>query len=69
MTLPFREKVGDDPEKPGFWIPKPSLGRGFFKLDLRGDRVTEDPAVDPFDPIEEADVMAVLIDAMLPFVT
>lgn len=69
FTLPFLEKVGDDPENPGFWMPKPSLGLGFFKLDLSGDLVTEEPTVEPLEPTEEAEVMAVLIEAMLPLVT
>lgn len=69
FTLPLREKVGEEPENPGFWIPNPSFGLGFLRLDLKGDLVTEDPAVDPLEPIEEAEVIAVLIDAILPLVT
>lgn len=63
--LPFLENVGDDPENPGFWMPNPSLGLGFFRLDLRGDLVTEDSTVDPLEP---SVVEAVVMEAMLPFV-
>lgn len=63
LTLPFRESVGDVPENPGFCMPSPSFCRGFFKLDLNGDLVTEEAAVDPLD---EAVVNVVFIDAILP---
>jgi hypothetical protein len=64
-VLPFLDRVGEVPENPGFWIPNPSFGLGFFKLDLSGDLVTdEEPTVDPFvDPIV---VEVVFMEAMLP---
>lgn len=66
LVLPFRDRVGEVPENPGFWMPKPSLGFGFFRLDLRGDLATEDEAaVDPFDPKV---VDAVPTDTVLPLV-
>lgn len=46
-------------------MPRPSLGLGFFKLDLNGDRVTEPSSVEPFDTL----VTVVFIDTILPFVT
>lgn len=46
-------------------MPKPSFGFGFFKLDRRGDLVTDDSTVEPLDP-KVVDV--VYIEAMLPFV-
>lgn len=58
LTEPFLDGVGELPLNPGFWIPKPAcsvpafccvVGRGFFKLDLSGLLVTEDPTVDPFE--------------------
>jgi len=68
LTLFFRSIRGDVP-KPGFWIPKSSLGfgRGFFKLDLNGPRdviIVEDPSVnvDPFD----TDVIVVVTEPILP---
>lgn len=63
LTLPFRLNVGEFPEKPGFCIPKPSFWRGFFKLDRRGDLVTEEVTV---EPLEEAVVIVVFMDAILP---
>jgi hypothetical protein len=38
LMLPLREKVGEPPLKPGFWMPRPStaFGRGFFRLDRSG---------------------------------
>lgn len=45
-------------------MPSPSRGgRGFFRLDLRGDRTT----VSAEDPLETL-VSVVLIEAILPFV-
>lgn len=44
-------------------MPRPSLGRGFFKLDRNGDRVTEPSNVDPFDTL----VTVVFIDIKLPW--
>uniref|UniRef100_A0A182IZK7 Uncharacterized protein n=1 Tax=Anopheles atroparvus TaxID=41427 RepID=A0A182IZK7_ANOAO len=51
-------------------MPSPSVvvfepgGRGFFRLDRSGVRVTEpDPTVEPFDTV----VTVVLTDCMLPF--
>lgn len=62
--LPFRDIVGEVPEKPGFCIPSPSFGF-FFKLERSGDLVTDEPIVEPFvDPIV---VDVVFIDAILPF--
>ena len=58
LTVPFSEY-------PGFRIPSPSAfcGRGFFKLDRSGVRVTEpDPIVDPLDMV----VMVVVTDWTLP---
>lgn len=62
FTLPVRCIVGEVPPPPlypGFCIPNPSLlrGRGFFKLERSGDRVT-DPTDDPF----VTDVTVVFID-------
>lgn len=57
--------VGDVPEKPGFWIPSPSLGFGFFRLDRSGDLVMEDPTVDPL--VDPTVVEVVFMEAMLPF--
>lgn len=62
--LPFLDNVGDVPENPGFCIPKPSFGLGFFKLDRSGERVTDEPIVEPF---EEAVVIVVSTEARLPF--
>lgn len=44
-------------------MPRPSLGRGFFKLDRNGDRVTEPSNVDPADTL----VTVVFIDIKLPW--
>lgn len=63
--LPFLENVGEDPEKPGFCIPKPSFGLGFLRLDLKGDLVTEESTVEPLEP-KIVDV--VCMEAVLPFV-
>lgn len=63
--LPFRENVGEDPEKPGFGMPSPSFGFGFLRLDLNGDFVTEESTVEPLDP-KIVDV--VCMEAVLPFV-
>lgn len=65
FMLPLRPIVGDcpEPEKPGFCIPRPSLGLGFFRLLRRGERVTES-TVEPLDML----VRVVFIDCMLPFV-
>lgn len=65
LTLPFLENVGEDPENPGFCIPRPSLGLGFFKLDRSGDLVTDDSTVEPLEPNV---VELVVMDAMLPLV-
>lgn len=46
-------------------MPKPSFGFGFFKLDRKGDLVTDDSTVDPLEP-KVVDV--VYMDAMLPLV-
>lgn len=43
-------------------MPKPSLGRGFFRLDRNGDRVIEPSNVEPFDTL----VTVVFIDIRLP---
>lgn len=43
-------------------MPKPSLGRGFFRLDRNGDRVIEPSSVEPFDTL----VTVVFIDIRLP---
>lgn len=56
--------VGDVPENPGFCIPRPSLGLGFFRLDRSGDLVMEDPTVDPL--VEPTVVEVVFMEAMLP---
>lgn len=63
--LPFLDIVGDVPEKPGFCIPNPSLGLGFLRLDLRGDRVIDDVTVE--STVEPSVVDVVFIEAMLPF--
>lgn len=63
--LPFLDIVGDVPEKPGFCIPKPSFGFGFFKLDLNGDRVIDDATVESLVDPNVVDV--VFMEAILPF--
>lgn len=64
LTLLFRFICGDcdEPEKPGFCIPSPSLDFGFFKLERSGDRVTEPSNVEPFETL----VTVVFIETMLP---
>lgn len=62
--LPFRDIVGEVPEKPGFCMPKPSLGLGFLRLDLSGDRVMEDATVESI--VDPSVVEVVFIDAILP---
>lgn len=61
--MPSRGNVGEDPLKPGLWIPK--LGsvdtRGFFRLERSGP-LEKDVVVEPFDE------MTVDIDTMLPLV-
>lgn len=54
-----------DPEYPGFCMPSvgSGLGRGFFKLERNGERVTES-SVEPFETL----VTVVLMEATLPAV-
>jgi len=68
LTLPFRDNVGDVPLKPGFCMPRPPpvpfplpAGRGFFRLDRNGLRITG--VTD--EPLE---LNVVVIDIVLPFV-
>lgn len=65
--LPFLPIVGDVPENPGFCMPRPPscLGLGFFRLDLNGDLVMEDPTVEPLVDPNVVDV--VFIETILPF--
>lgn len=62
FTLPFRERVGDVPLKPGFCMPRPPpvpfVARGFFRLDRNGLRITG-----VIDPVE---LSVVVIDIVLP---
>lgn len=60
--LPFLENVGDDPENPGFCIPRPSVGF-FLRLDLAGalGNVKD-------EPLEPSVVDVVLTEFILPFV-
>lgn len=70
LTLPFRDRVGEVPLKPGFWIPSPPTpppapfplaDRGFFRLDRNGLRITG-VIVDPFE------LSVVVIEIVLPLV-
>ncbi len=62
--IPSRGKVGEDPLKPGLWIPR--LGSvdtlGFFKLERKGVFDWNDVALEPLDE------STVDMDIMLPFV-
>lgn len=44
-------------------MPKPSFGRGFFRLERSGERVTEPSKVEPFETL----VTVVFIETMLPW--
>lgn len=64
FTLPFRDRVGDVPLKPGFWIPRPPApfplaDLGFFRLDRSGLWMAG-VMVDPFE------LSVVVTDMMLP---
>jgi len=70
FTLPFRDRVGDVPLKPGFCIPRPPTpppvpfplaDRGFFRLDRNGLRITG-VMDEPFE------LSVVVIDIVLPLV-
>jgi len=70
FTLPFRDRVGDVPLKPGFCMPRPPTpppvpfplaDRGFFRLDRNGLRITG--VID--EPFE---LSVVVIDIVLPLV-
>lgn len=65
LTLPFRDRVGDVPLKPGFWIPRPPApapfplaDRGFLRLDRSG--FNAGVMVDPFE------LSVVVMDMVLP---